>query len=265
LQNLLPKLNKPQYDSKTLLSFEINELSADFFMNNLFSQSDQSVLEYLKTRYVNLEQIEQFKIGYATDHLSSLSDYLIDRGYQLTTLLELGLSRISEKDKLYDFFVNRIMFPIFNEVGRIIGFSGRSLEDNHNQKYLNSPETFLFKKQYCLYNLHFAKQNISNNKQLFLVEGYFDVISLSRLKIYNSVALMGTSLNLFQALQLQKIVSEIILFLDNDEAGKNAIINLAKICLQKKLSIRVIDYDLSSKKDPDQLSLTYNSHEKMVE
>ncbi|MCA7010831.1 DNA primase [Wolbachia endosymbiont of Tribolium confusum] len=192
---------------------------------NWFTQKNQGVVDYLKQRKISLKIIDKFRIGYAPS--SGLREYLNSSGIEDKILANVGLINRNSRDYFYD----RLMFPIQNIAGKVIGFGGRALSSDQQPKYLNSPESQLFKKRENLYGLNFALSEIRKKQHLFVVEGYMDVIALHQAGISNTVAPLGTAISAEQIKNLWKLAKEISICMDGDSAGCHAAIRIAELVL----------------------------------
>lgn len=193
--------------------------------------------------------IRKFGLGYAKDEWSSLIYYLRKKGFKEETLLEAGLVSKSPKGKVYDRFRNRVMFPVFNIKGNVIGFGGRVLDDS-KPKYLNSPETLVFQKGYNLYGLNFAIKEKMEDRYFIIVEGYMDCIALNQYGITNVVASLGTALTTHQARLLKRYADKVIISYDADIAGQTATLRGLEILRTAGLDVRVLI--IPQGKDPDE-------------
>lgn len=223
--------------------------AARFYYTNLMNEDNQA-FNYLKKRGLDLKVIKNFGLGYAPDSWDSLKIYLSSKGYTDEELFESGLlSKSSKSDRLFDKFRNRIMFPIFDYKGNVIGFGGRVMDDGQ-PKYLNSPDSEIFNKRYNLYGLNFARKHLGNQKTLILVEGYMDLISLYQFGIKNTVATLGTALTDEQATLIKRYADTLVLSYDSDQAGINASMRAIDILDRHGISVKVMD--LGESKDPDE-------------
>ncbi|WP_353096065.1 DNA primase [Tissierella praeacuta] len=237
-------------------AYEINKETARFFFDNLIKNQDS--LSYLYKRKINNKIIRQFGLGYSLNKWNSLYKYLEYNGYKDEEIEKLGLiGRKTGKDKYYDKFRNRIMFPIIDTKGRIVGFGGRVL-DNSMPKYLNSQETFIFNKGNHLYGLNLVNK-FSDRKRIVLVEGYMDVISLFSKGINYAVASLGTALTERQAKLLKRYGENVYICYDSDQAGINATNKAIKILLKEGIEPKIVT--LGNYKDPDEF-LKENNLEK---
>lgn len=227
--------------------YEINREAALFFLK-AFRTPGNPGYEYMKKRGIDDATLTKFGIGYADIDGSSLREYLNSKGYEDEVLLRIGL--ISEKEgKYYDKFRNRVMFPIINTRGKVIGFGGRALGDG-NPKYLNSPESSIFLKKNNLYGLNLTRQDIGRENCAILVEGYMDVISLYQAGVRNVSASLGTALTENQAALLKRYTDKVILSYDADDAGRNAALRGIEILHRANMNVKVLH--VTDGKDPDE-------------
>lgn len=251
LDELTTYKEKPKYDKSEQLIFEINALASAYFSNNLETKKAYDAKEYLTKRNINNTEIELFQIGYAESGFDHLYHFLIKKGYSINDIQQAGLITI-KNGKVYDYFNNRLMFPIKNEDSYIIGFSGRVIGvTNQVAKYLNTPETKVFKKEQLMYNIHRAKPFIRQQNNLILLEGYMDVISLEKLNLKNTVALMGTNLSEYHLKEIKRLTNECLIFLDGDKAGINASLKAAIKLLSHNLKVKIVLNE--TQQDPDEL------------
>lgn len=227
--------------------YELIQFVARLYENNLQTENGVGALTYLKKRGLLENTIQDFSIGLSFDK-NLLCDILIKKGYQENLLESLGLISKNKTD-IFDVFQNRIMFPIHNLEGQVVAFTARCYLNEETPKYLNTKETYLFKKGCILFNYHRAKEAIRLQKEVILVEGNMDAIRLYSVGIKNTIALMGTSLTKEQIEALKKLRCKIILMLDNDDAGENATYSIGNILEESNLSFGIVR--LSGEKDPD--------------
>lgn len=237
--------------------FKLNREAAKYFY--IWLKRNNKALDYLKNRGITNETIKNFGLGYAPDSWNSLMNYLKKYGYSELDLVNCGLVLKSEKGTYYDRFRNRIMFPIFDVTGKIIGFGGRVMDDS-KPKYLNSPETKVFKKGTNLYGLNYAIRN-NRSRALVIVEGYMDCISLHQHGITNVVASLGTALTPFMAKLLKRYADKVIMSYDADNAGVNATMRGLEILRKEGLDIRILT--VPEGKDPDEY-IRKNSKEAFI-
>lgn len=218
-------------------------------------QSGQPGMEYLTRRNVTLDLIQTFQIGYASDSSTQLYDILKDK-FSDIDLLELGLIKKHADGSFYDSFRNRVMFPILNEAGRCVGFSGRTIIDHPTEaKYVNTPLTKLFIKGELLYFLSQAIPAIKRSQRVFLFEGYLDVMAAYRVGLNESIASMGTSLTPEQAKLIAKHTNQVVLCYDGDKAGFEAMNKAFKILEDQKLQVSLVL--LPEGLDPDEYYKKY--------
>lgn len=233
-----------QKDEKEEL-YKINVDAARYFFNNL--RKNKKALNYLKDRGLLQRTINNFGIGYAEDKWDGILDYLKKKGYTELDMLSAGLIIKGDKGNIYDRFRNRIMYPVFDYRGRVIGFGGRVL-DNSKPKYLNSPETYVFKKGTNLYGMNFAINNNKNNT-FVIVEGYMDCITLHQCGIKSAVASLGTSLTTNQAKLLKRYANRVIIAYDADLAGQKATKRGLDVLKEQDIDVRVLM--MPKGEDPD--------------
>ncbi|MCR4651868.1 MAG: DNA primase [Lachnospiraceae bacterium] len=227
--------------------FEINREAAKFYYYTLRSDSGKLGMQYLKKRELTDETMKKWGLGYSPQSSRALVDYLKSKGYSDDLILKSGLAIHKESKGMQDKFWNRVIFPIQNINGKVIGFGGRVMGDGE-PKYLNSPETPIFEKRRNLFGLNFAKN--SRVGHIILCEGYMDVISMHQAGFTETVASLGTAFTIGQAMLLKRYTDNIILSYDSDGAGTKAAIRAIEILKQAGLSGRVLD--LNPYKDPDE-------------
>lgn len=232
--------------------FKINVEAARFFFNNL--KTDKTALGYFKNRGITESSIRKFGLGFSKDSFNSLLYFLKQKGYTELDLINAGLIKKSEKkDIYYDRFRNRVMFPVFDYLGKVIGFGGRVLDDS-KPKYLNSPETILFNKGINLYGLNFAIKD-NKDRTIIIVEGYMDCIALHQNGITNVVASLGTALTINQAKLLKRYADKIIISYDADLAGQNATMKGLEVLRNESFDVRILK--VPQGKDPDEYIRNY--------
>lgn len=235
-----------EIEDKKAKAYEINRDAARFFYANLWRE--KHALTYLRKRNLSDKVIKQFGLGYAMDSWNDLYDHLKSKGYKDEEIEAVGLiGKRSKGTGYYDKFRNRIIFPIINTKGNILGFGGRVLDDAM-PKYLNSQETYIFNKGYNLYGLNLLNK-FSNKEKIILVEGYMDVIALFSKGINYSVASLGTALTERQAKLIKRYGKEVYIAYDSDKAGIAATEKAVRILRTQDLEPRIIALDQF--KDPD--------------
>lgn len=244
----LGNAKESQITKKKELLYKVNTEAARYYFYNL--QRTSFAKEYFLKRGIREEVIKRFGLGYAQDRWHDLIMYLKKKGFNENLLLEAGLILKSEKKgNTYDRFRNRVMFPVFDVRGKVIGFGGRVLDDS-KPKYLNSPETVVFHKGTNLYGLNFATKNKLEQDYIIIVEGYMDLISLHQHGITNTVASLGTALTINQARLLKRYVNKVIISYDADVAGQTATLRGLEILRHAGLDVKVLK--VPQGKDPDE-------------
>jgi DNA primase len=247
-----PEQRKEETDTKKN-ALKLLQDCADWY----YEQRELSTFakDYLGARGLSAATIEKWRIGFAPDAWDFVKNRAIDSGrYPIAEQLAL----VKHKDeKHYDFFRNRIMFPICNFVGDVIGFGGRSLDPEEKKyKYLNSTESFIFHKEEALFGWHHASQAIKKQDECYLTEGYMDVIMPHQMGVENVVATLGTALNRFQVQKIKRLTDKITLVRDNDAAGIKATKRDMELCLREGMHVKVLvmpdgikDFDLLVKNE----------------
>ena len=230
--------------------FEINEIAGSFFKEMLYHPVEgERAREYLKQRGIDEQLSKELGLGYAPDSWDRLYKLFLKKKVNLTLGVEAGLLIQKEDGKgYYDRFRNRIMFPIFDVRGRIVGFGGRVIGDG-SPKYLNTPETPIFHKGNLLYGINFSYKNIREEKKVIIVEGYMDWIALKRFGIKNGVATLGTALTQNHVRKLKGYADEAIIIFDSDEAGKKAALRSFPLFANEGMPAKVVV--LPDGHDPD--------------
>ncbi|HBM16386.1 MAG TPA: DNA primase [Lentisphaeria bacterium] len=231
----------------------IHKAVANWYSERLFKQEGAAGLEYIRTREIPDDIITKFGLGFAPDSWDSITKLLTSMSYSQSEMLESGLVLRSESaNRLYDRFRNRVTFPIWDEHGEIVGFSSRTiLKETKEGKYINSPETLIFKKSKVLYAYHLAKKEIKERAFAILCEGQIDVISMHRAGFTNCVAPQGTAFTEDQARMLKRLTEKIYLCFDADNAGINAAIKALDLLLPLGIEVKIIS--LPEGEDPDSL------------
>ncbi len=228
-------------------SYEINRQAAMFFFRALREKANPGYT-YMKNRGISEDTMNRFGIGYADGEWRSLYDYLQQQGISEDKLLSLGLISKS-KDRCFDKFRNRVIFPIMNTAGKVIGFGGRIIGEGE-PKYLNSQESDVFQKKNNLYGLNLTRKDVSGEDAIILVEGYMDVVSLYQAGVRNVSASLGTALTENQARLIKRYTKNVILSYDADQAGQNAAFRGLDILYREGCRARVLK--VTDGKDPDE-------------
>ncbi len=227
--------------------YEVHKVAARFYYDSLVSNNGKAAVAYLDKRKINLKTRRIFGLGYSPIAKGALYNHLKDMGYSDEIIFKSGLAYRKDENTVYDKFFNRLMFPIIDVYGNIIGFGGRILGDGQ-PKYLNSPESDIFTKSNNLYNLNLAKK--SKLKEYILVEGYMDAISIYQAGFKNVVASLGTAFNEKHAKVLKSYANSVILLFDSDEAGTKAILRAIPVLSSAGLKVKVVQ--VNDAKDPDE-------------
>ena len=250
----VPRRGKqPEADAKARKRealLHIHELAQRFFVRQLRSRRGREALRYLKDRGIGDSEISEFGLGYAPAR-NALIGYLKNRGLKRGEVRDSGLVGESEKDRsVYDRFRDRLMFPIHSDSGKIIAYGGRIRRPGKQPKYMNSPETAIYRKHVVLYNLHRARTPIRQSNLAVLVEGYMDVIGVWRAGIRNAVATCGTALTARQIGVLRRHCETVVVNFDSDKAGQAAAERSVELLLREGMNVRVLE--LPDGMDPDE-------------
>ncbi len=233
--------------------YKVNSFAAEYYNKRLYSNEAKIGQEYIKKRKMNQETLKNFKIGFS-GKFDELYNALKKEGFKEEEILESGLVNKNEKGMYIDRYRNRLMIPIADERGRVIGFGGRVLDDS-KPKYINSPENVVYSKGRHLFGLNVAKKG--DTKKLLIVEGYMDVISLHQRGITNVVGALGTALTTQQGWLLRKNTEQVILGFDADEAGQTAVVRAMEVMQNMGCDMRVLQ--MPDAKDPDEYVLKYGT------
>ena len=239
----------------------INDFANKYFVDSLWNNEEGKAvgLAYFRERgYLN-PIIEKFQLGYCPKPEDAFTVYARQHGYSEELLLEMGLTKNGTKG-LYDFYHGRVMFPIHNLSGKVIGFGGRTLfTDKKIAKYFNSPESDIYHKKDTLYGIYFAKNAIVKEDDCILVEGYFDVLRMHQIGIENTVASSGTSLTIEQIKLVRRYTRNITMLYDGDAAGLHAALRGTDMILAEGMNVRVVV--LPPEHDPDTFGRDYSVEE----
>ena len=228
--------------------YDAYSFSLKYFQNNLLSKAGVNARNYLAKRNIDDSVIKEFEIGLSLDTGDDLTKLLTSKKYDLASLNQIGLSSDAR-----DVYIDRIMFPLYDLTGKVVGFSGRIYKDNGLNKYLNTKETPIFKKGQLLYHYHIAKEECRLKKSVIVMEGFMDVIRASTIGVRNTVALMGTALTHEQLQLLKRLSNNIILCLDGDDPGVHATLSIGDMLLEEGLEPKVLV--LPNPDDPDSFIL----------
>lgn len=236
---------------------KMNKIAAKFFFNNLRLDKGKAGLEYFYKRQILKKTIIKFGLGYAADSWNDLQNHLESKGFSCEEMFEADLVSRSTKNgniNYYDKFRNRVIFPIIDLRGNVIGFGGRVLDDS-KPKYLNSSDTVVFKKSLGLYALYFAKNN--RLETLILCEGYMDVIAMHQGGFTNAVATLGTALTAEQTRLMSRHAKDLVIAYDSDKAGRIAMERASKMFMDIGIKPRVLK--INGAKDPDEYIKKYGA------
>ena len=236
--------------------YDAYNLSLKYFQNNLNSTLGKSAKKYLLDRKIDDGIIKEFEIGLSLDKINDLTELLTKKDYDLVTLNRIGLSSDN-----HDIYNDRIMFPLYDLEGRVVGFSGRRYDNIKENKYVNTKETDIFKKGELLYHYHIAKEECRKEKSLIVMEGFMDVIRASSIGVKNTVALMGTALTKDQISLIKRLSKNVYLCLDGDDPGVKATLSNGEVLLNEGLDVKVIP--LPNPDDPDSYILN-NGKERFI-
>jgi DNA primase len=230
---------------------ECLEAAQKFYAQQL--SKDEKTKLYLTKRGIPDEQVKEFGIGVAPDSFSDTYQHLLKAGFSRKEIVDasLGIQKDLEEGKIYDRFRNRLMFPILDGNGKIVGFGGRTLGDD-DAKYINSGETPLYNKSVTLYGLSHAKECIREQKNVVLVEGYFDVLACHRIGIKNTIAVSGTALTEQHVKILKRYSDKVVLCLDQDRAGQQAAERSYLLCAEEEMAVHTV---ILEQKDPDEAAM----------
>ncbi len=237
---------REQKDTRDFFAF--NEMAAAWYQENLKKESGRAALEYLKKRAHIAKTIVTFRLGFAPAN-NGLFNFMSAKGIKKELLEQAGLISRSESGSYYDRFRQRIIFPIFDSRGRILGFGGRVLDNNTSPKYLNSPETPIYSKGNHLYGLNFAKEEIKKKDFCIIVEGYIDLLTVYQNGITNVVASLGTALTPQQIRLLKRYIHNVVMVFDADRAGELASLRSLDLLIEEDVDIKIVS--LPKGDDPD--------------
>ncbi|HLH18201.1 MAG TPA: DNA primase [Bryobacteraceae bacterium] len=230
--------------------YQMHEIAQEHFRANLHSPAGEAARAYLAKRGVAPETAEQFGLGYADRGGRSLLRLFEQRQFPAALIEQSGLVRKRDDGSAYEIFRNRLMFPIHDRSGRIIAFGGRALAPDDQPKYLNSPETPIYKKSHVLYNLHRAKEGMRKENRVILVEGYMDAIGVTAAGFTAVVATCGTALTAQHVQSIRQLTPNIVVNFDPDTAGANAAEKSIDLLLAEGMQVRILALDGGL--DPDE-------------
>lgn len=231
--------------------YELNKFAANTYYKFLLHGGDKAGIVYFKQRELKPETVKSYGLGYAPDDWRFITNTLLKAGFTKDEIVEAGLAKRSEKNpnSLYDIFRGRVMFPIVDLKGDVIGFGGRVLDDS-KPKYLNTGDTPVFDKGKNLFSLNHAKK--SDAEALVLCEGYMDVIAMNQAGFKEAIATLGTAITPDQARLISMYTDKVICAYDNDDAGFNAKKKAVELLSEQGVEVRVLDMSGIKEKDPDE-------------
>lgn len=239
--------------------YDIYNIAYKFYQNNLNTVYGKDAKKYLLNRKIDEDVIKNFNIGLSLSD-SELCNALKAKGFKDDDIVSSGVA-VQNGNNIYDIYKNRIMFPLYDLEGNVVGFSGRIYNQKSESKYINTKETEIFKKGELLYNYHIAKKEARKEKNIIVVEGFMDVIRLSTIGIVNVVASMGTAVTKYQLNLIQKLAPSITLMFDGDKAGEKATNAFIELANGNDSNIKVVR--LEDNLDPDEYILT-KGKDKMI-
>jgi len=249
-------LKPEKFSGEKEMSYKINALACKFYQTILHEhQAGKKARDYMRSRGINETLANEFQLGAAPDSWDGLYGFLLKRGYGQTAIVAAGLAKSRQSGSGFvDRFRNRLMIPLCDASGRVLGFTGRLLEEQTEKtgpKYLNSPETVIYKKSDVLFGLHLAKKSIRNEKSVIIVEGNLDVIASHNAGVRHIVASSGTALTQSQLIILKRLTENILFCFDSDTAGFAAAQRGIRIALSLGFRVKVIAIPAELGKDPD--------------
>ena len=244
---------KKENNSRYSKYYEIYDITSKYYQLMINTEKGKDAKAYLEKRGIDSDTIKEFGIGLALPDKDKLVTYLKEKKYDINTLNDLGLANND-----IDTFINRIIFPLDDSFGRIVGFSGRIYDNSKMSKYMNTKETPIFKKGTCLYHYNASKEFVRLDKFVIVMEGFMDVIRASTVGIKNTVALMGTALTDEQISLLKKLSINVYMCLDGDNPGQDAMLHNGELLEKAGLNVKVIC--LKDDEDPDSYILKYGEN-----
>ncbi|MBU1888275.1 MAG: DNA primase [Candidatus Omnitrophica bacterium] len=247
----LPEYRQEKGEDSSLVStiYTINDIAAGFYSGLLIKcAASTDVRRYVEKRGIEDAVLKKFRVGYADSSWRSLADYLTQRGIKHEMGLKAGLVLNGKDNSFYDLFRGRLVFPIFDVRGRVLGFGARVMDDSL-PKYINSPETIVYKKAQHLYGLNFAKPHIREKGFAIISEGYLDVITSHQYGINNSISSLGTALTVEQIRLLRRYTHKVVMVYDADQAGEMATLRGLDLFLEEGMNVKIAC--LEKGHDPD--------------
>ena len=229
--------------------YSVNDIAANYYFNLLEkTESSSEVKRYITKRGLNAPVLKKFRVGYADSTRKAIIDYLLGRGVKQDIILKAGLATKGKDGAYYDLFRNRVVFPIFDARDKIVGFGARVMDETL-PKYINSPETAVYKKGLHLYGLNFAKAHIKERNFAIITEGYLDVITCHQYGVSNAIASLGTALTTEQIRLLKRYTHNVVMLYDSDQAGEMASLRGLDLFLEEDMNVKIAT--LEKGHDPD--------------
>ena len=241
---------KPVDEKKVPLLKALNDLTI-YYQYALNTEEGKEGLDYFESRNLDANCRAKYRLGYSFKDGKATCDFLQSKGHSLKTIDDIGIAVLSNGNYV-DKSAGRVIFPICDADGNVIGYSARRLGSGPEAKYVNSPETYLFHKSNVLYNFHIAKEKAKLNGFIYVCEGFMDVFALGKIGIDNAVALMGTALTKEHIGMLRSLNAEVRLCLDGDLPGQKAMMEASKALAKAGINVRIVD-NQNSPKDPDEI------------
>ena len=241
---------KPVDEKKVPLLKALNDLTV-YYQYALNTEEGKEGLDYFESRNLDANCRAKYRLGYSFKDGKATCDFLQSKGHSLKTIDDIGIAALSNGNYV-DKSAGRVIFPICDADGNVIGYSARRLGSGSEAKYVNSPETYLFHKSNVLYNFHIAKEKAKLNGFIYVCEGFMDVFALGKIGIDNAVALMGTALTKEHIGMLRSLNAEVRLCLDGDLPGQKAMMEASKALAKAGINVRIVD-NQNSPKDPDEI------------
>ncbi len=241
---------KPVDEKKVPLFKALNDLTI-YYQYALNTEEGKEGLDYFESRNLDAACRTKYRLGYSFKDGKATCDFLQSKGHSLKTIDDIGIAVLNNGNYV-DKSAGRVIFPICDTDGNVIGYSARRLGSGSEAKYVNSPETYLFHKSNVLYNFHIAKEKAKLNGFVYVCEGFMDVFALGKIGIDNAVALMGTALTKEHIGMLRSLNAEVRLCLDGDLPGQKAMMEAAKALAKAGINVRIVD-NQNSPKDPDEI------------
>ncbi|MDD2619336.1 MAG: DNA primase [Syntrophomonadaceae bacterium] len=246
---IVRSVSKKEIDHRKKI-IEVNQAAAEFYHKIIIGNYGKLGNDYLMKRGITADTISKYQLGWAPEKWNNLEEYLLQKGFSQENLKLSGLIKRSDKQqRFYDLFRKRIIFPIYQYNGDVIGFGGRVLDDSM-PKYLNTPETEIFSKRNSLYGLYQAREAIRQRNEAIIVEGYMDCLKLHQADIKHTVASLGTAFTREQAVLLRRYAEKVLIIYDSDEAGQRETLRAIDILAKEGLNVSVAV--LPGAKDPDE-------------